>query len=66
MRLSSHPARLVPALFLACALSACGGGGSNGGSGFFGGLPGTGTTPTTPAAPTPTDNSAPVMKSCAP
>jgi hypothetical protein len=44
MRISSSGARLVPALVLACALSACGGGSGSGG-GFFGG------TPLTPAAP---------------
>jgi hypothetical protein len=62
MRLSSLPARLVPALILASALSACGGG-SNGGGGFFGGLPGVGTpAPTTPPADTGTK---PEMR-CAP
>jgi hypothetical protein len=55
--------RLVPALTLACALSACGGG--NDGGGFFSGLPGAGT-PTTPVAPTPPDTGVKPVIRCAP
>ena len=65
MRLSSLPARLVPALILACTLSAWGGG-KGGGGGFFGGLPGVGTpTPTTPTTPPPDTGVKPEMR-CAP
>ncbi len=39
MHLFISRARLLPALFLACTLAACGGGSGGGG---FGGLPGTG------------------------
>lgn len=59
-----HPtlcARLVPALVLACALSACGG--SGGGGGFVGGTP---TPPTTPTTPTQPDAGVAPVKSCAP
>jgi hypothetical protein len=52
-------ARLAPALILACALSACGGG-SGGGGGFVGGAP---TPPTTPTQP---DTGVAPVKSCAP
>ncbi|KQU87094.1 hypothetical protein ASC78_06020 [Variovorax sp. Root318D1] len=63
MRLSSLPVRLVPALVLAFALSACGGGDGGGFSGF---LPGVAApTPTTPAAP-PTDTSVKPEMRCAP
>jgi len=61
-----HPipcARLVPALVLACALSACGGSGGGGGGGFVGGTP---TPPTTPTTPTPPDTGVAPVKSCAP
>lgn len=51
-------ARLVPALVLACALSACGG--SGGGGGFVGG------TPTPPTTPTQPDTGVAPVKSCAP
>ena len=60
-----HPipcARLVPALVLACALSACGGSGGGGG-GFAGGTP---TPPATPTTPTPPDTGVAPVKSCAP
>ncbi len=50
--------RLVPALVLACALSACGG--SGGGGGFVGG------TPTPPTTPTQPDTGVAPVKSCAP
>ncbi|MDP9932937.1 hypothetical protein J2X90_000160 [Variovorax paradoxus] len=64
MRLSSLPVRLVPALVLASALSACGGG--DGGGGFSGFLPGVATpTPTVPAAPPPETSVKPEMR-CAP
>ena len=39
MRLLTLSARLAPALIVACALSACGGGSGSGG-GFFSGFPG--------------------------
>jgi hypothetical protein len=55
-----HLPRLVPALFLACLLSACGGG--SGGGGFFGGLPVVGNpepTPNPPATPEPVMRCAP-------
>lgn len=56
-------ARLVPALVLACALSACGGSGG----GFVGGVPTPPTPPTTtPTTPTPPDTGVAPVKSCAP
>ncbi|MGJ7613331.1 MULTISPECIES: hypothetical protein [unclassified Variovorax] len=70
MRLFSILARLVPALIVACALTACGGGSdtnnSNSNSGFVGGLPATGTNTPSPAAPTPADDGVAVVKRCAP
>ena len=66
MKISSLATRLVPvlpALIVACALSACGGG-SDGGA--FSGLPGAVTPPTTPVAPTPPDTGVKPVKSCAP
>jgi hypothetical protein len=64
MRLSSLPARLVPALILAFSLSACGGG-NGGGGGFFGGLPGAGTPTPAPTTPPPDTGAKPEMR-CAP
>ncbi|MDQ0080136.1 MULTISPECIES: hypothetical protein [Variovorax] len=58
MRLLFLRTRLAPVLFLACVLSACGGG--SGGGGFFGG------TPTTPTTPTPPDNTPKPEMRCAP
>jgi hypothetical protein len=68
MRLSSPFVRLFPALILACALSACGGG--DGGGGFSGFLPGTGTpvapdAPANPNPPAPDTGVKPEMR-CAP
>jgi hypothetical protein len=62
--LYSLPARLVPALILACALSACGGGSGGGGGGFFGGLPGAGTPP--PPVTPPADTGVKPEMRCAP
>jgi len=65
MRLSSLPVRLVPALVLASALSACGGG-DGGGAGFSGFLPGvTVPPPAAPTAPPPDTSVKPEMR-CAP
>jgi hypothetical protein len=60
MKSAPLSARLLAALTVACALSACGG--SGGGGGATGGLP---TAPTTPTTPAPDNGTAPV-KSCAP
>ncbi|QNK66467.1 hypothetical protein [Variovorax sp. PAMC26660] len=49
--------RLAPAIVLACALSACGGGSSGS---FVGGIP------TPPATPAPPDTGTAPVKSCAP
>ncbi|CAA2110302.1 hypothetical protein [Variovorax paradoxus] len=63
MKLAHLHARLLPALIVACALSACGGG--SGGGGVIG-LPTTPTTPTSPTAPTQPDTGVAPVKSCAP
>jgi hypothetical protein len=47
MRLLTLSTRLAAALIVACALSACGGGGSDAG-GFFSGFPGAVTLPAQP------------------
>jgi hypothetical protein len=61
MKFFSYPARLAPALIVACVLSACGGGSDS--SGFFG-LPVAGTSSTPPVTP-PDTGIKPEMR-CAP
>jgi len=62
MRLLTLSTRLAPALIVACALSACGGGNGNGG--FFSGFPGA--VIPTPATPTPPDTTVKPEMRCAP